>query len=404
MKVSNIKNNIINFLFAGVLTSNAIVNIFKQGGGVSNSIVMVVGGCVALILYLSRFKTIVRLKPEQVLVFFFLLFVLIFSMLFAPDHGKELVNRQFFFYILMGLGTLLITNYDYDFETVIKSIIIIALLLAPILLTGNFTDREGILEIDEKEEWMGYGYAIVTFIIADLFYLIVYKSKLWKFISLGTLILYSPSFFWHSSRGAFGAIMGFLILVIIQKTLLKGKSLRRSMKVAISIIIIAFIAFIAFDVETLIMDSGVNSLAKFFEEGDVSNGRNRLYAIAIEGFWNSPIWGNGVGSFGNYTIYPHNLFLQFMYEGGILLFSILTWVLILSVKYILSIKVDRNKSYLLLFVFSCSIFELLFSATYWEKPRFWLTIWITLAIFNEFKKHRRVFETNNPVSITNQFD
>ncbi len=397
MDISKFKIDLIHFFFAGILTSNAIVYLFK-GGGVSNSIVLLVGGLVVLILLFSRFKPIVRLKTEQLLLFVFLFIILVFSLLFAPHYGMDLVKRQFFFFMLMGLGTLSVSNYDYDFEKLLKSIIIISLLVAPVLLTGNFTDKEGLLEIDEKEEWMGYGYAIVTFIIADLFYLTSYKGKWWKAISIVALLLYVPSFFWHSSRGAFGAIFGFLFLVFLQNKLLKGKKLTSSITGVFAIFLVLFVLYLVFDVKTLLIDSGMNSLTKFFEEdGDVSNGRSSLYAMAMDGFWGSPIWGNGVGSFANYTIYPHNLFVQFLYEGGGLLFGVMTWILYKSVRYILNTRIDVNRIRLLLFVFSCSFFELSFSASYWEKPRFWLTVWITLAIFNEFKKHRsKVYAVTHP--------
>lgn len=392
MRIANYRTDIIHFLFAGILTSNAIVNIFKVGGGVSNSIVLIVGGLTALILLMNGLKSIRSLKTEQLVLSFFLLCVLFLSLLVAPSYGMELVKRQSYFFLLMGIGTLCVANYDYDFEKILKSIVLISLLLAPILLTGNFTDREGILEIDEHEEWMGYGYAIVTFIIADLFYLFVYKSKFWICLSVIDLVLYIPSFFWHSSRGAFGSIFGFLLLIIIQKSLLKGKKLSRSVIISMLIFTVLLVLFLVFDLETVIMDSGVNSLAKFFGEGDVSNGRSSMYAVAVQGFWESPIWGHGVGSFANYTIYPHNLFLQFIYEGGIILFGIMTSILYKAVRYILNPRIDRNRIFLLLFVFSCSFFELLFSATFWEKPRFWLTIWLTLAIYNSFKKRVRVIQ------------
>ena len=55
--------------------------------------------------------------------------------------------------------------------------------------------------------------------------------------------------------------------------------------------------------------------------GDGTNGRIILWTAAAEGILKSPIWGHGWGSFLMLTgqSHPHNIILELMYQGGLLL-------------------------------------------------------------------------------------
>ncbi|MFR5348100.1 hypothetical protein [Romboutsia timonensis] len=67
----------------------------------------------------------------------------------------------------------------------------------------------------------------------------------------------------------------------------------------------------------------INKSLYFFNKGNISNGRNDFFQIALDYFKQKPIIGNGIGTFTNKNMYGidfvHNFILQFLYEGGIIL-------------------------------------------------------------------------------------
>lgn len=109
---------------------------------------------------------------------------------------------------------------------------------------------------------------------------------------------------------------------------------------------------------------------------DLSNGRNDVWNITLKGFVQRPIFGHGVNSFEYWTgeIYPHNFFLQFLFEGG--LFSIV-WLVILIIngtKPVLNNKKNTDELIYYVFVFSISVPYLMVSANAWLTPLLWIYV------------------------------
>tara|TARA_Y100000766_G_scaffold217057_1_gene188920 strand:+ start:102 stop:1112 length:1011 start_codon:yes stop_codon:yes gene_type:complete len=88
----------------------------------------------------------------------------------------------------------------------------------------------------------------------------------------------------------------------------------------------------------------------------LSNPRFNMWVAGLNGFMDSPLIGNGIGSFGEYYTgldsrgYPHNLFIEILFESGLigfLLFSIFMYVLF---KFIFVNKSKIELSLLLIYM------------------------------------------------------
>ncbi len=95
----------------------------------------------------------------------------------------------------------------------------------------------------------------------------------------------------------------------------------------------------------------IASIFAIYESGDMEGtGRKDLWEIAWTGIKQSPVFGNGLGSFDAKTDldYPHNIFLDIWNESGIstVLFFILflVSVSVVSIKRIRLLKNDRNQT------------------------------------------------------------
>ena len=97
----------------------------------------------------------------------------------------------------------------------------------------------------------------------------------------------------------------------------------------------------------------INKMLKLRAEQNVSNNREDLYTLSFNLIPNHPIFGHGISSFAFYTgeVYPHNLFVQLLFDGGIVLF-LLVAIPLLSLVLNLFKKCDFELVPIFTFLFS----------------------------------------------------
>ncbi len=117
---------------------------------------------------------------------------------------------------------------------------------------------------------------------------------------------------------------------------------------------------------------------RFFSEADVTNGRIPLYQLALDEFFEHPVFGNGWGSYkyafdasdiagtrGNMD--THNVYLQLLSESGIVGFgvfvSIFIYVLVTNIRLIHSEKREPCNLTLLIFALGMQLFFLMYCIT-----------------------------------------
>ena len=339
---------------------------------------------VFMVLLLTKFKTLGNLKFSQL----FALGLCCFSFLVALLNSNSLeafaaIKEYFLYFMIAGFGSLLIVNYKYYFEFFLRCMIVIALVVSPIIINNNLYSTHD--EVHNKE-WMAAIYAITPYLVSSIFYLFIGEKKLFKALSIACLVVYFRTLIMHTPRGVVVTIIVSIIVLCIQKYIKKGRS-TRALYVWGGIFCIASM----FAVDTLLNlliylanQFDLRWLSKFVLEEDISNNRYVLYQEAWKGFLNSPVWGNGVAAFHNYEIYPHNLFLQMMYETGLLMIIPVLYILYYAMKIIMSCKNLYGCDYrFVTFFFLISINQLMFSSYFWRNISFWLLIWTVIFILHK---------------------
>ena len=109
---------------------------------------------------------------------------------------------------------------------------------------------------------------------------------------------------------------------------------------------------------------------------NITNNRIELYKFAWKGFLSSPIWGHGIGAFAvKHGGWPHNFILQLLYEGGILLFTL---VMIPFCRIVLAVMKSNSLTTtdyaMFVCLFATSVPKLLFSSELWKVQVFWLLL------------------------------
>jgi len=258
---------------------------------------------------------------------------------------------------------------------------------------------------------MGTTYALLPSISATIIYFFFYKSK--KFMIVQSISYLSNFYLFYLvlTKGNRGAVLTILILLLLVLYIkisqhIKGKKVLL-LPTVYALIVSTSVFFILNSVKFLKSLHGylqgqgieiaaiiktVNMLEKDGLVG-ILNARDVVYERAITMISNSPIIGNGIGSYGddNYLSfsYPHNLFLQLFLEGGLLFVIPFTFIFII-ILYLIFKPWNENEQksnwrYLILFLFILSIPRLMFSSYFWRDESFWLLLFISIIYIQKFK-------------------
>ena len=240
---------------------------------------------------------------------------------------------------------------------------------------------------NDSPHLMGMSYAILPILFSSLIgVLYEFKTRMTSIINIA-LIIYM--YMKIAPRGIWVIVLSFFGICffnILNRT--SNKTYRFFMNLLLlSITIVALaIIFSNFTKIVLAMNSflysrygvrvyALQKYANYLGKGNILNGRSQLWKEAILYIGENPIFGKGIGYFeaqgdGGYT---HNIFLQLMCEGGILLLAPVLLMIIESICIILKTYTQENKTKYLFFtlVFLCGIEMLLYSSVYWIYTPFW---------------------------------
>ncbi len=121
-------------------------------------------------------------------------------------------------------------------------------------------------------------------------------------------------------------------------------------------------------------------------DGDISNGRIGIYKLALTEFLNSPIVGNGIGTFtinGEHS-YPHNVIIQMLYESGIIYTIILCIPVAVFIRRLFNRGLDDANKIVAMFLLCLSFIGLMLSSYYWNQQAFWLIVGFGISYSNKY--------------------
>ncbi len=336
----------------------------------------------AMIVFNIRHFSVQKSAPSIVMV----VLLLVLFMINILVHSQPLVTEYLLHFICFGIPLLFIPLQHIDFEKVIKDIAIASIFFLPFFLTHDygFTATGGDSGSDSGE-LMTASYRALPLILAAFLTSMKENKKIikWGFIIIG--IIYSAFLMVVGSRGAILSVMVFFVLLFISRAKSKVG------KITIFGITMLLVAVVGTQFDKMIEwlydkteSAGLSLLAisrlyfKTVHGENMDSGRGDLIAEALKDFWESPIWGKGIASFQNFSGYPHNLFVQMLQEGGLILFIPFTIIFIIGLKDL--ILGNRKTSYyrVLLFAFCGGIMQLLFSNYFWTSSIYWLFVVLVL--------------------------
>lgn len=320
---------------------------------------------------------------------YLLLFFLISKLLFHDNVNDLFIS--FFQYCTIAL---VVSSVDFDIEKI--TAIVSAVLVVIAYPTYQLMHNE-IVNTWQKVISMDICYGILPVLICTIYKFVTSyrKSKWYMIIPYIIAISFSIYVIIKGTRGCIICFICLLFLIKYNQNNKNDKMQNLKKMLSICVIIFTFFNFSNFImwINKLMIGMGYNinflqKSARLISSGDFSNGRVSHYYIAWKGFLSSPFFGNGIGQFRTWHPkmgYPHNMILQVLFEGGILLGIPIIILTIGAFKLVLENNNNKNIKSIAIVSFSASIPPAMLSSQLWVYPVLWFLFGL---IFNKEIKVR----------------
>lgn len=247
---------------------------------------------------------------------------------------------------------------------------------------------------------MGQSYAFLFPVVAAIVYFFIYfrdDSVSWKIISILLFVVngvYAYYLVFFGSRGPVFAMLAVVLFLLVFKPSDNGVGIKTKKGGFAIVGTVAVVVAISFATlisvfQDVLANYGISLyfLDKFLDlesGGDITNGRQAIYALAFSDIAQHPFLGMGFDQFfnnhGNTTgiAYPHNFIIQILYDGGIVLLLVLGIPIIKGLKRVWETCTLNEYAVVTALAFS-AVPRALFSGDLWQNGPLWMLFGILLC-------------------------
>jgi len=382
--------NRISLIFAVFMANNIISYIVGQitgEGGIY--IALVILGAVMLYCY----KTMVKIKFPAIVLTLIILVTVYY--LFTRQTVVTTVFGRYFLFCFLSASVL--GMYKCNAECFLRYLTFACVLIIP-FYTDIFIDMTSSTYGNHIS--MGLSYAMFPMLLAAIMHFIFYRKQsgwyMYIFYGLAAWFLYNLVL--KGNRGILLSLVVFGALVFVSGMKFNRKKGVNLLKVAVVLIGTAFLIFYFYDILRWVSDlfdgwgieaNFLDKIIRLEKEGDVTNGRSDIFDFTIKGIQNSPLIGHGIGTIfynsGYRIVYPHNVVLQLLYDGGLVLF-IPVLISVVQAVYYAFMGEDRNEAVFALFLITICLPRMMVSGDIWESEAFWLFVMHSFKYYTIRKK------------------
>lgn len=331
----------------------------KFGGGAFHLLpaTMVIGVAVVLSLVLLYFRNSnIEGYPQRLVILFILLgFLLLISLLWtkAPSYGTQKSLKFGLFllsYVLVGHHLKNYFNEFIVFNIFFSCLYIISLFIeygsfGDILINVNDRFRLG----GSKEDLDNFNPIGISRYLGFSLICLYYLNKI--FSTNKIVIIYSSIYvsiagvflFFSATRAPIFSLLIVFSIITVFFSKLRFKKI-------LPILLIGVIVY--FSAESVFKDKKAASLVEERYQNITDEGRLGIQAMAIKAINENIFLGAGVGNYGYlYTgkdikVFPHNIFIEVLYENGLLGLIILLMIIYYGFKKISNVKSDYECQFL----------------------------------------------------------
>lgn len=383
------KNNISTTFFSLAIVFTLSTNYFYIIGrhfGISRSGSIAIFLSIILIIAGLLFANKLKIKNYPYLLLFNIIIFAVYTFL-QVDYSSMTFN----IFIAFSFVPMIALMGNYSEEKVVRYTCY--LIPTTLIVMGDLFKSNENYGFDQME--MGFSYAILYMLVACVIHFSFFKQKsnlYMKFCyALGFCLIFRVILL--ATRGTIVSLLVLFVAVILIKYNKDGKYIKPTIgKKVISILtlflLILTINYIDVIIEPLysfinntfdIIPAFINKTYLAIMSGDISRGRNELIAFTVDRIKEKPLLGHGALTFKSYHgifSYPHNCFLQLMFENGIAgsILPILStcygiWCVSFCAK-----ENGRSKTAFFLLILLSAFPMLLMSSEMWITPAFWMSM------------------------------
>lgn len=273
-------------------------------------------------------------------------------------------------------------------------------------------DKVFAFQVDWKDTIsMDASYAFLVPICATIVYMYFYykeEKKRDKYITIVLCVInmiFFAQILKYGSRGPILCVLlmaAFLYLIKPPKSLGVRKKRNYFMILVFGLIALYFSFYSLLSAVSFVSELNgiklrfVEKMIELSIEGDITNGRDMINDITINGIIDNPIFGHGLDRFDANTgmFYPHNILLQLLYDGGIVGFLCLFIPLIKSMSHFFKTCTKEEYAVFTILCFS-SLPGAFFSGNMWSLARVWLFFGFVLSKYFVVKNMNIRIKSNN---------
>ena len=340
-------------------------------------------------------------KPKPTNSFVVVFFSILIAYVLSPNYG-DLMQLTTPYFVMFTLVPFMIPQF-LKVDTRLVAIFAMALSSFGVLFPKSLflLTTEHVISIDLT-------YSLLFPIVATIVYLCLYwKTDDWKhrLIVLPFILANFVYFFYVAFFGSRAPLMSILLCLMFLYVCHVSKrrrgvrvNKRRLIRVLLALVVVVlFFMVIVNALDVFLAKYGLDSgtLAKFSrlkEQGDLTNGRRSIVERTLSAFLSSPVFGYGFSA-SPYIIdddYPHNFILQFLLDGGIILFLIV----MIPMVYHLKLWWERctyNEFALMTLFFFAAVIGALFSLDVWMNARLWFFFGFLFSKVMSYNRvHKRI--------------
>lgn len=297
--------------------------------------------------------------------------------------GKNSTTIEYLLYFVVFGVLSFLMPYCFNFRMVLRSILVCGFILLWSYINIDFVAIASNLGGQYENPaaiLMDISYKTLVFVISALILAVTEEKWYFKVLALMVFFPYMVISFAYGARGALLSVAIFVILFWLLRSKNKKVMHRRLLFAGIMcLLVFVFFPLIIESMFSFLDSRGISarSVERLYNavtsDSSMSEGRSLLTKQALSGIINSPIWGHGIGSFDNFSgVYPHNIILQLLYEGGLLLLVPVFILLVRGFRTMLDINFSSDYRLFLLMLFCSGIIELFLSSHLWMSLFLWL--------------------------------
>lgn len=373
-----------------VIKKNSIaIGIMLSSGVLSNLLFFLPKGIMFLIIIpfvylLCINKSSFWIKNDSnVISFLILLFLFCFESLVLS--GFEYVTVKYVGeFLCLGVPFILVSKYPIDAISMFRTIVVLGTIVIPSQLMG--INIEFMSYADDGEFLMQISYSLLKASIASVLLLAFDKSVKFKLIALFNIGFSSLFLFTVGSRGAMLSFVFAIVFVILyyNNKRIHIVSLKMFLMLMLGIFLLFNIVYVFEFVASFLYFQDIKSIGveRIIDDignaKNISTGRDLIFEKALQGFYDSPFWGNGIGSFDNYSgKYTHNIITQSLYEGGLLFGAPIIFIVMYSLS-VLNSNINREFRWVYIYLVSACLIQLMLSSYFWCSSILWFMLGLSL--------------------------